>query len=273
MPSVRVVYRSTKKAICITIGPSFFRMIPGLIISLWPQRLPAPNNPPQIDTSTNEKRVPETTVFYANVHHEPMSKELADGTKVNLYYGSHIVVKFDDTTRDVVLEGQATFKVPKNSMRPFIVHAGKTTIRVLGTFFNVTHYRNEPACRVTLINGSVQISNGSRKRTIKPSEQAIVNGSSLKVIKLAFPDQIYQSWTDPNPYFYFYHTRLDEALRQLARWYDVRIWNPQNLTGASIDGKVLRYDSLKTTLDQLQKLEGDGIHLEYTRNSIHVSRQ
>lgn len=84
---------------------------------------------------------------------------LPDGSTVWLNAGSRIRYEpgFSGPQREVTLEGEAFFDVVKQSSRPFIVHAGDLTIKVLGTAFNVKSYEEDTTVETTLIRGLVQI--------------------------------------------------------------------------------------------------------------------
>src|SRR3546814_567171 len=65
-----------------------------------------------------------------------------------------IKVHFEGDSRNVSLnEGQARFQVAHDSDRPFIVDAGRRSVRALGTDFNVD--RNHGNITVTLLDGRV----------------------------------------------------------------------------------------------------------------------
>ncbi len=84
---------------------------------------------------------------------------LPDGTVVWLNAGSKLeyVNDFVGTTREVVLEGEGYFDVVKMENRPFIVHAGKVNIKVLGTSFNVRSYPSDKVIETTLFKGRVNV--------------------------------------------------------------------------------------------------------------------
>ena len=84
---------------------------------------------------------------------------LSDGTKVQLNAGSKLTypVVFSGPRREVVLEGEAFFEVARDTKAPFSVHAGKITVGVLGTSFNVKAYREDRDIETTLISGKVQV--------------------------------------------------------------------------------------------------------------------
>lgn len=79
--------------------------------------------------------------------------QLADGTIVFLNYGSKLKYpqKFWGKTRNVVLSGEAYFKVAHNPQKPFVVNAGKLKIAALGTEFNVSAYADEKVIQTTLV--------------------------------------------------------------------------------------------------------------------------
>ncbi|MGH8553791.1 MAG: FecR family protein, partial [Methylococcales bacterium] len=63
---------------------------------------------------------------------------LADGSRVLLNTGSAIALDWSaDRRRIVLLKGQAEFKVARDADRPFDVEAGNTSVRALGTVFEV----------------------------------------------------------------------------------------------------------------------------------------
>jgi transmembrane sensor len=87
---------------------------------------------------------------------EQRSLELADGTTVALNSRSKIRVRFTAGERDVdLLQGQALFRVAKDTARPFIVSSGTTHVRAIGTEFDV--YRKSGGTVVTVVEGRVAI--------------------------------------------------------------------------------------------------------------------
>jgi len=84
---------------------------------------------------------------------------LSDGTRVRLNAGSKLTYPavFSGSTREVLLEGEAFFDVASDQRAPFRVHAGKITVGVLGTTFNVKAYLEDSNIETTLISGKVQV--------------------------------------------------------------------------------------------------------------------
>jgi transmembrane sensor len=82
---------------------------------------------------------------------------LVDGSVVDLAPNSDLRVRFDPKQRFVSLErGEALFHVAKNPSRPFIVEAGDTRVRAVGTAFSVA--RKSTQVSVTVVEGRVTVS-------------------------------------------------------------------------------------------------------------------
>jgi transmembrane sensor len=93
---------------------------------------------------------------YATEVGEQRSLRLADGSTVILDSRSRLRLNFDDSVRAVeLLQGRALFRVAANPVRPFIVRASGTTVRVLGTQFDVK--QNASATVVTVVEGRVAV--------------------------------------------------------------------------------------------------------------------
>lgn len=87
---------------------------------------------------------------------EQRSIRLDDGSSVELNSRSRIRLRFTRTERLVeLLEGQALFEVQKDPSRPFVVTAGDTSVRAVGTQFDV--YRKLSGTVVTVVEGRVAV--------------------------------------------------------------------------------------------------------------------
>jgi transmembrane sensor len=81
---------------------------------------------------------------------------LADETRVALNTDSRLTVRYSARERRVMLDrGEALFEVTKNSRRAFIVQAGDTEVRAVGTKFDVR--RSDGRVIVVLLEGKVEI--------------------------------------------------------------------------------------------------------------------
>ncbi len=107
---------------------------------------------------------------------------LADGTKVWLNAGSKLIYPqiFSGPKREVTLEGEAFFQVAKDTKAPFSVRAGKLTVGVLGTSFNVKAYRDDANIETTLICGKIQVvleDDPEKRIVLSPHEKLTVSNS------------------------------------------------------------------------------------------------
>ncbi|MES0868342.1 FecR family protein [Pseudovibrio sp. SCP19] len=86
--------------------------------------------------------------------------ELEDGSTIYLSAYSAINLDFTDEERKVsLLRGEALFDVARDEERPFVVTAGDTTTKVLGTRFNVN--KGLSAVSVGVEHGHVQVAGSS----------------------------------------------------------------------------------------------------------------
>lgn len=84
---------------------------------------------------------------------------LPDGSEVWLNSDSRIYFNkdFNSPTREITLNGEAFFRVTKDTSRPFVVHTSAIDVKVLGTSFNVKAYENDQNIETTLITGSIEV--------------------------------------------------------------------------------------------------------------------
>jgi transmembrane sensor len=81
---------------------------------------------------------------------------LEDGSRVELNARSKIRVVFTRRGRNIeLLEGQAFFRVARDTHRPFIVDSAGALVRAVGTQFDV--YRRESGTLVTVLEGRVSL--------------------------------------------------------------------------------------------------------------------
>ena len=206
---------------------------------------------------------------------DPFEVTLPDGTNVWLCYGSRLTYDavFNGPERKVFLDGQASFRVAAGNHRPFVVNTARARIRVLGTYFNVNSYTDDAQTEVTLITGAVQVVTGKGLvRLLHNSEQAVTDGSKITVHKLTHADRIL-SWSDRNPSFCFDNTELNSAMQQLARWYQVKLCNPDNIKGVPLSGSLMQNNALEDNLRVIQSVEQGFVRFELRRDTLFMLKQ
>ena len=106
-------------------------------------------------TSILRSRLPSRPTYTTGVGVR-QSIALPDGSKVLLDSDSQLRVSFTVAMRKVeLLQGQALFYVVKNPRQPFLVDAGRTVVRDVGTVFDVNRLGNGTI--VTVVQGRVAV--------------------------------------------------------------------------------------------------------------------
>ncbi|WP_423738253.1 FecR family protein [Chitinophaga caseinilytica] len=180
---------------------------------------------------------------------------LPDGTKVWLNAASSLryPTAFNGGERRVEITGEAYFEVAKDKTKPFrAVVNGGTTVEVLGTEFNINAYPDDGETKTTLLRGSVKVVRTSGTVTLVPGQQANVK-NGVAVVREADTDKAV-AWK--NGLFDFDGMPLEEAMRQLARWYDITIVYEKGIPDIRFYGAMSRDVSLA---GMLKGLEGAGV--------------
>jgi transmembrane sensor len=93
---------------------------------------------------------------YVTAVGEQRTVQLGDGSLVQLNARSKLTVRLSDARREVrLLEGEAFFKVSRDTSRPFTVETDRAVVRVLGTQFNVDRHLRDT--RVAVLEGTVWV--------------------------------------------------------------------------------------------------------------------
>ena len=206
---------------------------------------------------------------------------LPDGTRVWLNSESRLEYKanFNDSIREVTLEGEAYFDVVKDKSRPFIVHTSDIDIRVLGTAFNVKSYPREPSIETTLIHGMIEVTNkklpSSPKVILRPHEKLVFNKNSVQQIAdnppaksneapkpfaiTSLPKNIPDSAVVETSWMYnkliFDGETLRENASKMERWYNVKIVFRNDKAGNIPLRYQLENETVEEALKALQYIE------------------
>lgn len=176
---------------------------------------------------------------------------LADGSSIILNAGSTLRYpeKMDKGIREVYLNGEAFFDIKHAASRPFIIHAEKMDVRVLGTSFNVRAYKEEDFEETAVISGAVEMVVKEDKQVIRiaPNEKvllhknadhgktktnnttaatgkqaAVIERSPLSPISAADSNHVLETaWL--NNQLIFQNETLSTIAQRLERWYGVKI--------------------------------------------------
>jgi len=153
---------------------------------------------------------------------EQMNVILQDGTMVQLNSGSRLEYpkSFGIFERKVKLSGEGYFSVAKESLRPFEVDLNEIKVRVTGTHFNVWAYSQDKKIRVSLEEGSVNITDKVNNfYSLKVGQSAEYDKESgvCKISKVNDMN-LYTAWRIKS--LNFYRTPLKEIIKTLDRQYE-----------------------------------------------------
>jgi transmembrane sensor len=193
--------------------------------------------------------------------------QLADGSKVWLNAASSIrfPTTFAGKERRVEITGEAYFEVAHDAAKPFTVKISSASgadggeVQVLGTHFNINAYDDEDAVRTTLAEGKVKVTKAGAIVLLHPLQQALLNkeNEKLKVQQADLGKEL--AWK--TGMFEFQDDDLPTIMRQLSRWYDVKVSFEGPVSKRVFNGSIRRQASLSQVL-QILKLAGVSYTLE-----------
>ena len=150
---------------------------------------------------------------------------LADGTVVWLNSGSKLFYNngFGKENRVLELEGEAYLNVSHNEEIPLIVKAGGLNVKVLGTKFNVNAYSDNGEIKVSLLEGSVSMTDYRTAGTtvLKPMETGIYQVNTQQITVKKGLDKNALNWMKNQ--LVFSGETFEEIVHILERRFDVKI--------------------------------------------------
>jgi transmembrane sensor len=205
---------------------------------------------------------------------EQRSITMADGSIVELNARSKVRISFNERQRDVeLIEGQALFRVAKDRQRPFVVHAGMTSVRAVGTQFDVN--RKSSGTVVTVLEGRVAVLSATTQPTVSEPQILLASGEQMTVTrtevrKVSSPDlAAATAWTQH--LLVFDGTALGEVLEEFSRHSTRRIVvDSPELAALKISGQ---YTS--TNPDSLLRFLSlqPGVSVSEVNGEIHIRKE
>ena len=196
---------------------------------------------------------------------------LPDGSKVWLNASSsiHYPTAFLDKERRVTITGEAYFEIAKNAQKPFIVKMyNGSEVKVLGTHFNIKAYTNEEQINTTLLEGSINVSQGAKNNLLKPGNQAQIDKLGKINIVMDANTEEAVAWKNGN--FQFSSADVTAVLKQAARWYDIDVVYAGTTSSENkFTGKI----PMSVNLSRLLKwLEYSDIHFKLEGKKLLVTQ-
>lgn len=148
---------------------------------------------------------------------------LADGSEIWLNSNTKISYpdNFNRSNREIILSGEAYFKVAKNKKLPFVINTQNIEVKVLGTEFNVRSYEDDNSIEVQVIKGKVQVrpeESVTDLYLLTDREMLTFNKTTASFIEQTFDSDI-ENWREGK--YMFKNRTLKEIIRQLERIYAV----------------------------------------------------
>lgn len=200
---------------------------------LFTQTQPIVPSDEQAAVVTTEVEIGSTIEF---VNQEPriVHHALPDGSTVWLRPEARITYpqKFAENTRTVTFAGEGFFDIHKDRSRPFFIHSGEMTVRVLGTSFNVKAASDQKLFKIDVVTGSVEVSAPDQKAkaqqlVLKPNQQALFETDTKRLFAKAQPELVKNEIYQPST-FHFQDTPVSDVIQQLESRFaiQVRLSNP-----------------------------------------------
>ena len=199
--------------------------------------------------------------------------ELSDGTLVHLNAGSSLrypVNFLNDGPRQVFLSGEAYFDVAKNASNPFIVNVDKLDVRVLGTQFNVSAYREDISIDVVLVEGAVDLNQKDQfqgeRIPLTPGQKGSYKENSNSIIVNMVNTALYTSWMQGH--LVFRDLTFNQILAKLERHYNIEIVN----TNAELGQEVFNASFDNVAIEEVLGYFNDihSIHYKIEENKVII---
>ena len=195
--------------------------------------------------------------IYATKAGQKSTITLADGSVVRLNASSKLTYpqQFDDSIRAVALEGEAYFEIAKNKNKPFIIRSNGSTIRVLGTSFNVNSFNSDKTV-VTVVTGKVNVASDRvelESVVLSANQQGVVQKDGIGKKDITNTER-FLAWTEGK--LVFDEMKMSEVVSILERWYGVEITLQDDMNDCFLEAEFEDV-ALKEVLDLIMLGQSD----------------
>lgn len=202
-------------------------------------------------------------VTYVAESNQQKALTLRDGTKIRLNSNAKIRIPadFNQSTREVKLQGEAFFEVEHEDEKPFIVHTERATVKDLGTAFNVRALPGDPNIQVAVTDGKVSLwsdDQGEEKATRLTQGQFGHLDLQKGILQIEqFGVNNYLSWM--NGRLTYDKARLDQVSRQLSRIYGVSF----SYSNSSLRELTVTTDFERKSVEKVLEVIAMTLHIDY----------
>ncbi|HQH40571.1 MAG TPA: FecR domain-containing protein [Bacteroidales bacterium] len=199
--------------------------------------------------------------------------KLPDGSIVWLGHDSRLSYpeKFDGSTREVSLLGEAYFDVESDVSHPFLVHTSGPTIRVTGTEFYVHDYPEDNFIETSLIKGKVTLVINNRELAqMKAGSKLAYSRQNGTLIPEKFEAEYYEFWKKGE------YTFIDQPFAEIAlmmkRIYNVEIvFTDSRIKEKRFTGSLGSDDNVYTLLEIFRRSSSTPFTYSMDNNTIYIS--
>lgn len=207
---------------------------------------------------------------------EIVSLQFSDGTRITVNGGSTLRYpeSFANDIREVYLEGEAFFDIKRDESRPFIVHAGNTTTKVLGTSFNIRAFKDQGEFHIAVKGGKVAVTGAE----IGHPENDLTDGVELEKnqwLKYQSAGGVLEkgqgdisdviAWKDR--ILIFRNQTFGQVVQLLERWYGVNI----EVEDEELKSYLLEGEHMDASLEEVLKSIQFVIGFDYEIDGDHVT--
>jgi transmembrane sensor len=165
----------------------------------------------------------KTVIVATSDDQKNLEVNLPDGSSVSLNRNTQLTYRadFGKSKRNVTLSGEAFFEITPDTEKPFVVNAGKASVKVVGTSFNIITNNTDSAVEVYVEAGKVMLSDisGTRNMMLDPgyigTMDTEISGKKLN------ENPNYMSWK--TGVLVYNGQTLDIVFRDLKRVYNMNI--------------------------------------------------
>ena len=173
---------------------------------------------------------------------------LSDGSRLWINAGTKVIYpkEFAGGNREIYVNGEIYGQIAHDPANPFVIKTTKADVTVLGTTLNLNAYETDKDIAVVLVEGRVNITNRrGESSTLAPSQMYYESDGQCHIHTVDVQNHI--SWKDG--VYRFNNVRIEDIIKQLGRYYNVRIQASDRVKGFTCSGELILKEDLSRVLD------------------------
>lgn len=193
-----------------------------------------------------KEKGPEMILASTSATEKNISVELPDGSIVILNHDTQLRYPetFENGNRKVELSGEAFFDIIRDPSHPFIIDAGKASIRVLGTSFNVNTSNLQEEVEVYVSTGTVMFATSDGSDSLMLEAGFMGRTTTEGAEKLLITSTNYLGWN--TGMLVYEGSRLETVFNDLYSMYGIEI---------SVTDSTILSETITTVFEDLTEEE------------------